>query len=194
MFALGGFPPLRAHVEQVHEEVVGQRLGPLGEYADFRLPGVGVQNAHTADQHGHLGRGQRQQLRAIHQQLLRRPPVLAREVIAEAVCGRFEGGERVHVGLLLRRVRAPRREGNLDVVPGVLGRLLDGGASAENDHVGERDLLPAGLRAVELRLDLLQGLQDLRQFGRVVHGPILLRCEANARPVGAAALVRAAEG
>src|SRR5262249_33447665 len=29
----GGPLPLRAHVEQVHEEVVGQRLGPVGEDA-----------------------------------------------------------------------------------------------------------------------------------------------------------------
>src|SRR3954468_18022252 len=33
-------PPLGAHVEQVHEEVVGQRLGPVGEYAVPRLANV----------------------------------------------------------------------------------------------------------------------------------------------------------
>ena len=83
------------------------------------------------------------------------------EVVAEPVCGRFEHGKRVHVGLLLQRVRAPRREGNLHVVPGVLRSLLDGRAPAQNDHVSERDHLPAGLRAVEVLLDLLQGLQHL---------------------------------
>ena len=40
----------------------------------------------------------------------------------------------------------------------------------------------------------LQLLKDLRQFGRLVHFPILLRRQANARPVGPAALVAAAEG
>ena len=35
----GGCLPLRVQVEQVHEEVVGQRLGPAGEDAVFGLPG-----------------------------------------------------------------------------------------------------------------------------------------------------------
>ena len=99
----------------------------------------------------------------------------------------------MHIGLLLRRVRAPRREGNLHVVAGLLRRCLDGCAAAQNDQVSQRDFLPAGLRAVEILLDRLQLLKDLRQFGRLVHFPILLRREANARPVGAAALVAAAE-
>src|SRR6266545_6397987 len=37
----GGCLPLRAHVEQVHEEVVGQRLGPVGVDAVLGLPVVG---------------------------------------------------------------------------------------------------------------------------------------------------------
>ena len=64
--------PLRAHVEQVHEEVVGQRLRPLGEDAVLGLSEVGVQDAHAADENRHLRRGQRQQLRPIDQQLLGR--------------------------------------------------------------------------------------------------------------------------
>jgi hypothetical protein len=67
------------------------------------------------------------------------------DVVAEPVEGGFEHGERLHVGLLLRGVRAPRRERDRDGVSGVLRRLLDGGAPAEDDHVGERDLLAAGL-------------------------------------------------
>jgi hypothetical protein len=61
---------LRAHVEQVDEEVVGQRLRPLGEDAVLGLPGIGAQDAQAADENRHLGRRQRQQLRPIHQQLL----------------------------------------------------------------------------------------------------------------------------
>src|SRR5579885_3709550 len=49
----GGGLPLGAHVEQVHEEVVGQRPGPVGEHAVLGLPEVGVQGAHAADEHGH---------------------------------------------------------------------------------------------------------------------------------------------
>ena len=81
------------------------------------------------------------------------------EVVAEPVRDRLEHGEGFHVGLLLRRVRAPRREGNLHLMPGLLRRLLDGGAAAENDQVGERNPLAAGLRRVERLLDALEGLR-----------------------------------
>src|SRR5260370_15390457 len=102
--------PLRAHVEQVHEEVVGQRFRPLGENTVLCPSGVGVQDAHAADEHRHLGRGQRQQLRPIDQQLLDRRGVLAPEVVPEAIRERLDDGERVHVGLLRRSIHAPWRE------------------------------------------------------------------------------------
>src|SRR6266540_6662828 len=57
-----GCLPLRAHVDQVHEEVVGQRLGPVREDAVLGLPEVGVQGPHAADENRHLGSGQRQQV------------------------------------------------------------------------------------------------------------------------------------
>ncbi len=116
------------------------------------------------------------------------------EVVAEPVRDRLEIGEGLHVGLLLRRIRAARREGNLHVVPGVLRGLLDRGATAEHDQVGERHLLAAGLRGVERLLNALKGLQHLRQLGRLVDLPILLRRKTDARPVRPAALVGAAEG
>ena len=49
------------------------------------------------------------------------------------------------------------------------GSLLDPGAPRQDDQVGERDPLPAGLGAVELRLNFLQGLQRLVELGRVVY-------------------------
>src|ERR1022692_2869041 len=105
-----------------------------------------------------------------------------------SVSGRIERREGVRIGLLLRRVRASRREGNLHIVAGLLRSFLDGCAAAQNDQVSKRDLLPAGLRAVEILLDRLQLLKDFGQFGRLVDFPILLRGEANACPVGTAAL------
>ena len=69
----------------------------------------------------------------------------ARKVVAEPVGGRLEDGKRVDVGLLLRGVRASGRERHRDGVPGVLCRLLDGRAAAQDDQVSERDPLPAGL-------------------------------------------------
>ena len=74
-------------------------------------------------------------------------------------------------------------------MPGLLRSRLDGCAAAQHDQVGERDLLPARLRVVELPLDPLQGLQHLRHAGRHVDVPLRLRREAHARPVRATALV-----
>ena len=72
-------------------------------------------------------------------------------IVAEAVGARFERREGLDVGLLLRRVHAPRREGDLHVDAGILRGLFDRRAAAENDQVGERNLLaeaPSGsLRA-----------------------------------------------
>ncbi len=81
-------------------------------------------------------------------------------------------------------------------MPGLFRSFLDGCAAAQNDQVSQRELrpfFPIGPGAVELLLDRLQFLEDLRQFGRLVDFPILLWREANARPVRPAALVGAAE-
>ena len=121
-------------------------------------------------------------------------PVALPEVVAEPVRLRLERGERLHVGLLLRRVGAARREGDLDVEAGVPGGLLDGRTAGEHDQVGQRDLLAAGLGGVEGLLDPLQGAQHRGQLVGVVDLPPALRLEADARAVGAAALVAAAEG
>ena len=101
--------PLRAHVEQVHEEVVSQRFGSLGEDTMLRTAGVGAENAQAADEHRHFGRGQGQELRLVNQQRFRRHAVFALEVIAEAVGDGFEHREGFDVGLLLRGVHASRR-------------------------------------------------------------------------------------
>ena len=63
--------------------------GPLCEYAVFGPACVRVQGTHAADENRHLGRSQRQQLRPIDQQLLRRFSVFGSEVVAEPV--RYQG-------------------------------------------------------------------------------------------------------
>ena len=100
----------------------------------------------------------------------------------------------MHICLLLRGICAAGREGNLHVVAGLLRSLLDSYTAAQNDQVSKRDLLATGLDGVEILLDRLQDCKNLRQFGRLVDLPILLRRQANARTVGPAALVGAAEG
>ena len=53
--------------------------------------------------------------------------------------------------------------------------------------------LPPESDALNSALNLLQRLQHLRQLRGLIDRPVLLRCEANARAVRAAALVGAAE-
>ena len=76
---------------------------------------------------------------------------------------------------------------------GVLRGSLNRSAAAQHDQVGQRDLLATRRRRVEALLDGLQRLQHLGQLGGLVNRPILLRRQANARPVGPTALVGAAE-
>jgi hypothetical protein len=61
-----------AHVEQVDEEVVGQRTDAVGEHAVPAAAVVGAEHAHAADQHGHLGGGEAEQLGTVEQHLLGR--------------------------------------------------------------------------------------------------------------------------
>jgi hypothetical protein len=115
-------------------------------------------------------------------------------VVAEAVGGRLQHGERVDVGLLLRRVRAARREGHRHVVAGGFSPPSRPRAAAQHDQVGQRDLSCRRTARVEVLLDAFQRCQHLGQLGRLVDLPVLLRRQADARAVGAAALVAAAEG
>jgi len=123
-----------------------QRLGPLGEDAVRRPPDVCAQDAQTADKNRHLRRRQGQQLRPIHQQLLGRHALRA----AEGSCGtrqrsvRSGSKESTSVCSCDASMR-PGVKRDLDVVPGGLRRFLDRRAAAENDQVGNRDLLAAGL-------------------------------------------------
>ena len=75
----------------------------------------------------------------------------------------------------------------------ILCSLLDGRAAGQNDQVSQRYPLAARLFFVKRALDALQSLQHLRQLGRLVDFPILLRRQANAGPVGAAAFVGTTE-
>ena len=189
MFADRRHFPFRIHVEQVHEEVVGQRLGPFGEDAERRATRVGIQNPHPADENGHLWGCQREQVGAIDHQRFARFREIAAVVIAEAIRRRLENRKRLDVGLFLRSIGAARREGNHDVLPGLFRGLFDPGTTTENDQVCERNFLPADLCLVKVSLDLFENLQDLPEFVGLVDLPILLRGEANSCPVGPTAFI-----
>jgi hypothetical protein len=51
----------------------------------------------------------------------------------------------------------PGCEADSHLVAGVAGSLLDRSGTAEDDEVGQRDLLAAALGVVELGLDALEG-------------------------------------
>ena len=183
--------PLGTHVEKVDEEIVGQRLGTIGEHAVTGIAEVRVQRAKSADQHCHLGRGQRQHVRAVDQQNLCRNLLASLEVVPESVGPGFEYLERVDVCLLLRCIRSARRERDRDVLSGVLRSLFDGRCTTQNDQVGERNLCSTSL--VEVLLNTLESLKHRGESCRLVDFPILLRLQSDSRTVGAAAHVRAAE-
>ena len=106
-------------------------------------PTLASEDPQAADQHGHLRGGQGRAGCARSTSACSGASDRRAEVVAEAVRSRLEDGERLDVGLLLRRVRAPRSERNRHVVPGLLRGLLDRGAAAEHDQVRERHLLAA---------------------------------------------------
>ena len=98
---------------------------------------VGVENTHAAEKNRHLRNAQRKELGAIDKHFLGLYGVAALEVVPETVGLGLEVCEGFDVGLFLRRVGAPRREGHSHVVTGVLRGLLYARASCEDYKVGE---------------------------------------------------------
>ena len=186
--------PAGVHVQQVHEEVVRELAGAVGEHTVLAATGVGAQHAQAAHEHRHLRCTEGEQLGAVHEHLLGGDAVELLLVVAEAVGLGLHHGEALHVGLLLAGVHAARVEGHGHVMPGVLGGLLHGGTAGQHDQVGQGDLLAVLGGGVELLLDAFQGAQHLGQLVGVVHRPEPLGGQAHAGPVGTAALVAAAEG
>ena len=178
----------------MNEEVVGQCAHALREHAVFGLARIRAEHAQAAQQHRHFGRAQAQQLRLVHQQFGRVVRELGPDVIAEGIGLGFEHRERCGIGLLGRGVGAAGRERHRHGPARRLGRRFHRGAARKHDEVGQRDLLAVLLRGIEFALHRFERCQHLGQFGRLIDGPIFLRREPDARAVGAAAFVAAAEG
>ena len=160
----------------------------------LRLANIGIQRAHAAHQHGHFRRGQRQQLRLIHQLFFRLHRIGKLAVIAETIGLRLKHREAVGIRLLGGGIRATRREGHRDGMASRLRRRFYRSAATKHDQIGERDLLAVLRRAIERLLHAFQRRQHLRKLPRLIGFPILLGCEANARAIGATATVRTTEG
>ena len=183
--------PFRAQVEQVHKEVVGQLARAGGEHTGGAAVPRRAEGAHSAHQSRHLGSRQAQQLSLVNEQVLAHGAVVALVVVAESIGQGLEDRKRIHVGVLLGRVGASGRKGNLHVAARILSGLFDGSHAAKHDEVGHRHLGAAG--SIELFLNAFEHVEHLVQLRRVVRRPVLLGRKAKAAAVGAAAHVAAAK-
>ncbi len=98
-----------------------------------------------------------------------------------------------HIGLILRRIYAARREGHLHVVAGILCGLFDRGVAAENDQVGERNLLAARLRLLNSFWMLSRRGNTLASSAGLLTSQSFCGARRSARPIGAATHVGATE-
>ena len=161
-----------------------------------RAIGVGAENAQAADERRHLRRGQRQELRPVDERLLGRRTAPS----AKTSCGSRRPPARSPRRRRRRSAPASHRcgpgvNGTSTGVPAFFAAFSIAGGAAENDQVSERDLLAAGRRGVELLLDRLPACRSpWRAVAGWLTAQVLLRREPNARAVGTAALVGAAEG
>ena len=87
----------------------------------------------------------------------------------------------------------PGVKGTVTSWPAFLAACSTPAQPARTIRSASETFLPPVCGGVELAADAFQRLEHLGQLGGLVDLPILLRCEANAGAVGAAALVGAAE-
>ena len=147
VLGLGDRLPRRAHVEQVDEEVVGQRPGPLGEHPVLRPADIGVR-APACRRPAPSSPG-----RSASSAAPCRPgaPPASRCSRSSGSCGtrppsaRARRRSAVSVCSCVASVR-PGVNGTSTACPALLRSLLDRGAAAQHDQVGERHLLSARLR------------------------------------------------
>ena len=159
------------------------------------LPDVGVQGAHAADQHRHLGRGQRQHVRPVQQQ--RAPAAASRPAGGSCGSRRPVGSSTANDSTSVCSCEAsvrPGANGTVTSCPASFAACSTAAQPPRTIRSASETLLPPDWDAVEVLLDLPRGVcSTFGELGRLVDLPVLLRREADPRAVGAAALVGAAE-
>ena len=168
--------------------------GPIGEDAVRRAAVVGAEHAQAADEHRHLRRGQRQQVRPVEQQRL------GRQLVARprGSCGSRRPSARARRTTRRRSAPATRRCGPARTAPSTSWPASFAACSTAAQppstirSASETCLPPA--EPLNSCWISSSALEHRRELGRLVDGPVLLRREPDARAVGAAALVGAAEG
>ncbi len=108
---LVGGGPGSAEVQEVDEEVVGEGFGLCREDTVLRTTSIGVEHTEAANQNGHFGGRQGEQLGLIHQHFLSGDGVRTLGVVAEPIGLRLQPGEGLYVGLGFAGVRSARCEG-----------------------------------------------------------------------------------
>ncbi len=137
--------PLRAHIQQVDEEVIGQQAGRSVKTPWVEPSTLMLIRAQTTDQHRSVRARSGSAVAPCRSEPPRRAPQAGLLIVAEAVRGRFKSGEGMDIRLLLRGVGSAGRKGNLHIVSGILRGFLNRRIAADNDQVGERNFLSASL-------------------------------------------------
>ena len=193
--AAGRRLPGRAHVDQVDEEVIAQRARALREHAVRRRPHVRAEHAQPADQHRHLGCRQRQQLRLVDQQLGRLAFDARAHPVAKAIGHRFQRGEGMprRSALAEASVR-PGAKGTVTACPPCFAAASMAAPPASTIRSASEIFLPP--RCALLKACAMPS-STASTFARSA-GWLTAQSFCGARrmraPVGAAALVAAAEG
>ena len=99
----------------------------------------------------------------------------------------------MHVGLLLRRICSSRFKRNLQLETGFLSGFFNRSGSASTITSASETFFPPERVLLKSFWMLSRLRQHLGQFIRIVDFPVLLRSQANAGPIGAAAHIRAAK-
>ena len=184
--------PLRGHIEEVDEKVVGEYARAVGEDTVTRPIVVCVKGAHTSNKNSHLGGRQRQQTSFIHEDFLGEGLSTAVAVVGKPVGDRLQILEGTDIGKSLGSVVAARREADGEIQASRLGGRFNSGGTTENDEISHGDLL-RGVCHVELGLNGLQTLEDCLETSGIVGSPGHLRFQLDAATVGTSTLVRETE-
>ncbi len=186
--------PRGAHVEQVHEEVVGQRSGTIGEHPQIRLAGVGCP-APACHQPAPSPQAQSGSAGVPVQAEAARPPW---SDPWPRSCGIRRRSARA--GRTTPRRSAPgwRRydrvqNGTVTVRPASAAAFSMAAQPPSTMRSASDTRMLAGLRTVEVGLDRLKGPKHPGQLVGIVDLPAALGGKTNAGTIGSTALVGATE-
>ena len=96
----------------------------------------------------------------------------------------LEQAERRDISLFLTRIITPNHKRHFNVDASVSRCLLNRCSPTQYNHVSQRHLLVATQLVVKCSLYFLQLGKNVIQFSRIIHCPVVLRRERDARTIG----------